>query len=185
MANDYISKRQGEFDQAVEFLKGDIAGLRTGRANPTMVENIIVEAYGSNMQLVGIASISTPDARTIQVEPWDKGLVKSVEKGIIDSKLGFNPSVAGTVIRINIPPMTEENRKALVKVLGEKLENARKSVRAVRDEARGEITSAERDGEISEDEKYRFLEQLDKVAAGVNERIKNIGDEKEKEIMTV
>ena len=141
MPIDPIAKHQAEFDKAIDFLKTDIAALRTGRANPTVVENIMVEAYGSAMQLVGVASISTPDARTIQIEPWDKTLTKAVEKAIIDSKLGFNPSVAGTVIRIVIPPMTEETRKNLVKVLGEKLENARKSIRAVRDEIRNEVVA--------------------------------------------
>lgn len=185
MSTDFIAKHQSDFDKAVEFLRNDITGLRTGRANPSVVENIQIEAYGTHVQLVSVASISTPDSHTIQIEPWDKTQVKAVEKAIIDSKLGFMPNVAGTVIRLIMPPMTEENRKNLVKILGEKLENARKSVRAVRDEARTEIIAAERDGGISEDEKYRFLEQLDKVAAGVNERIKHVGDEKEKEIMTV
>jgi ribosome recycling factor len=150
-----------------------------------MVENIMVEAYETHMQLTAVASISTPDAHTIQIEPWDKSVAKAIEKAIIDSKLGFNPNVAGTVIRIIMPAMTEENRKNLVKVLGEKLENARKTVRAIRDEARAEIVAAEREKEIGEDDKYRALESLDKACAVINDRIKHVGDEKEKEIMTV
>jgi len=185
MAGEYISNHQAEFEKAIEHLKQEIASLRTGRANPAMVENIMVDAYETKMQLSGVASISTPDSRTIQIEPWDASVVKSIEKGIIDSNLGFNPTVAGTVIRINMPPLTEENRRNLVKVLGDKVEDARKRIRGVRDEVRGDISEAEKAKEITEDDKYREQEQLDKVAAGYNERIKNIAEEKEKEIMTV
>jgi ribosome recycling factor len=183
--SDYLSKHQTELEKAIEFLKQDISGLRTGRANPSIVENIMVEAYETHMQLTAVASVSTPDSRTIQIEPWDKSVVKAVEKAIIDSKLGLMPNTAGTVIRIIMPPLTEENRKNMVKVLGDKLENARKTIRAVRDEARAEIVAAEREGEVGEDEKYRLLEDLDKTCSGFNDRIKHIGDEKEKEIMTV
>lgn len=183
--SEYLFKRQAELDKAIEFLKQDITGLRTGRANPSMVENIMVEAYETRMQLTAVASVSTPDSRTIQIEPWDKSVTKAIEKAIIDSKLGFNPNVAGTVIRLIMPALTEENRKNLVKVLGDKLENARKTIRAVRDEARAEIIAAEREGEVGEDEKYRLLEELDKTCSGFNDRIKHIGDDKEKEIMTV
>ena len=185
MAGEYISSHQAEFEKAIDYLKHEIQGLRTGRANPAMVEGISVEVYDSRMQLNGVASISVPDSRTIQIQPWDAGTVKAVEKAIIDSNLGFNPVVAGTVIRINMPPLTEENRRNLVKILGEKVEEARKRVRSVRDEVRQAIAEAERESEITEDDKYREQEQLDKVAAGYNERIKTIQEEKEKEIMTV
>jgi ribosome recycling factor len=185
MAGEFISVHQADFDKAIEHFKQDIVSLRTGRANPAMVEGLMVEAYGTRMQLNGVASISTPDARTIQIEPWDTSVVKAVEKGIIESNLGFNPTVAGTVIRISMPPLTEENRRNLVRLLGEKAEEARKRIRSVRDEVRSDIADAEKAKEITEDDKYREQEQLDKVAAGYNERIKNISEEKEREIMTV
>ncbi|HTM67943.1 MAG TPA: ribosome recycling factor [Candidatus Binatia bacterium] len=185
MPQDYLSTIHPKFQQVIDFLKSDISALRTGRANPGIVEGVMVEAYGARTPLSGLASITIPDPRSILIEPWDKSLVKGIEKGIQEAKLGLNPSVQGTQVRIMIPAPTEETRKALVKTLGEKLEHARKSVRNVRDEAKGEIQKAEKEKEISEDEKYKLLEQLDKTAAGMNDRIKNIGDEKEREIMTI
>jgi ribosome recycling factor len=185
MNGDIISAHQAEFEKAVDYLKHEIQSLRTGRANPAMVEGIMVDAYDTKMALNGVASISTPDSRTIQIEPWDTSVVKAVERGIIDAGLGFNPTVAGTVIRINMPPLTEENRRNLVKILGDKVEEARKRVRGVRDDARQAIAEAERAKEITEDDRFRLQEQLDKVAAGYNERIKHIADDKEKEVMTV
>lgn len=185
MPVDYLSDFRPKFDQAIDFLKNDIASLRTGRANPSMIENVMVEAYETRTQLSGLAAITVPDARSLLVEPWDKSLLKAIEKGILEAKLGLNPVVQGQQIRIPLPALTEENRKNLVKTLGEKLEHARKSIRNVRDEAKNEITKAEKDKAIGEDDKYKLLDQLDKAAAGCNERIKNIGEEKEKEIMTM
>jgi len=185
MPKDYLSTINPKFQQVIDFLKTDIAVLRTGRAHPGMIENVSVEAYETRTTLSGLASITVPDARSILIDPWDKSLIKNIEKAIIESKLGLNPSVQGQQIRIAIPSPTEETRKALVKTLGEKLEHARKSVRNVRDEAKGEIQKGEKEKEISEDEKYKLLEQLDKTASGMNDRIKNIGEEKEKEIMTI
>ncbi len=185
MPIDTLAKVQPELQQIVDFLKTDIAALRTGRANPAIVENVMVEAYDTRTALSGLASITVPDARSILIDPWDKSILKNVEKAIIEAKLNLNPSVQGQQIRISFPAMTEEGRKTLVKTLGEKLEHARKSVRNVRDEAKAEIQKAEKDKVIGEDDKYRLLEQLDKTAGGINERIKNIGEEKEKEIMTI
>jgi ribosome recycling factor len=185
MPQDYLSTIHPKFQQVIEFLKTDIAVLRTGRANPGMIENVMVEAYGGRTPINGLASITVPDARSLVIEPWDKSLVKDIERAIQEAKLGLNPAVQGQQIRIVIPAPTEETRKALVKTLGEKLEHARKSVRNVRDEAKVEIQKAEKEKEIGEDEKYKLLEQLDKTAAGMNDRIKHIGEEKEAEIMTI
>lgn len=185
MPRDFIAERQGDLDQAIRHLKEELSALRTGRANPALVEGIQVEAYGARTALVGLASISAPDARTISIEPWDKNVVKDIEKAIIEANIGLNPVVAGTVIRVPIPAMTEENRKKLVKLLGDRLEQARIAVRRIRDEVRSEVIDAEKAKEITEDEKYRLLEELDKAAAKWNDRIKDIGEEKEKEIMTV
>lgn len=182
---DILSDHSNEFNAAVEFLRNDIFALRTGRANPQLVENVMVDAYDSRSPLASLAGITTPDARSILIEPWDKSIVKAIEKGILEAKLGLNPMSMGTSIRINIPAPTEENRKMLVKTLGEKLEHARTSVRRVRDEARASVQKAHKDNRITEDEKYKLLEQLDKTAAGANDRIRHIGEEKEKEIMTI
>jgi len=185
MSSEIIESHKASFEGAITRLQDELSSLRTGRANPQLVENIQVMAYDQQQALVGLASITTPDSQTIQIEPWDKTIVKDIEKGIIEADLGFNPVVAGTVIRVPLPPLTEEGRMKLVKVLKEKLEEARISVRKVRDDVRTKITSAEKNGEISEDEKYRQHEDLDKLAANYNDKIKVIGDEKEKEVMTV
>ncbi|MEA3249092.1 MAG: ribosome recycling factor [Patescibacteria group bacterium] len=183
--SEIIDSHKEGFEGALEHLRTELASLRTGRANPALVESIQVEAYGSKQALVGLASITTPDSKTIQIEPWDKTVVGDIEKGIQEANLGFNPTVAGTVIRINLPPMTEEGRKNMIKLMNEKLENSRIQVRQVREDARSKIKAAEDKGEMSEDEMYRDLEELDKVAANWNEKIKAVGEEKEKEIMTV
>lgn len=185
MPADYISAHNGEFQDSIDFLKLDLSSLRTGRATPALVENVMVEAYGARTALIGLASISTPDSRTLVIEPWDKGILKDIEKGIQEAKLGLNPVVQGKLVRITLPSLTEESRKELIKVMGEKLEQARIAVRGVRDAVKTEVLKAEKDKEISEDDKYRLLEQLDKTAAGWNDKIKKIGEDKEKEIMTI
>ncbi|MFH2063172.1 MAG: ribosome recycling factor [bacterium] len=182
MPDDIVSGRRSNFDRAVEHLKTELASLRTGRANAAMVENVQVEAYGSRTALVGLASITVPDAHTVQIEPWDKSVVKDVERGIIEANLGFNPVVAGSIIRVIIPPMTEEVRLKMKKLLGERLEQGRISVRQIREEIRSDIKA---DESVTEDDRYRLLEDLDKVAAQYNDRIREIGEEKEKEIMTI
>jgi ribosome recycling factor len=185
MPQDILSNYQPQFQQVLDFLKSDISSLRTGRANPTILDGVMVEAYETRQALSGLASITVPDARSIVVDPWDKSILKNIEKGIIEADLGMAPAIQGQQIRLTVPLMTEENRKQLVKALGEKLEHARKSIRNVRDEAKTAIAKAEKDGEIAEDAKYKLLEQLDRNAAGFNEKIKTVGDEKEKDIMTI
>lgn len=185
MPLDFIGSRNEDFQQVIDFLRNDIAALRTGRANPSMLANVMVEAYGTMNPITAVASISAPDARSLLVEPWDKSIVKDIEKSILEAKLGLNPVVQGAQIRVPLPALTEESRKALVKTLGEKCEHARKSVRNVREEIKTDVLEAEKAKEISEDDKYRTLEQLDKTAAGWNEKIKHIAEEKEKEIMTM
>lgn len=185
MSFDALSKFTGEFQDAIDFLKMELSSLRTGRATPALVENVQVEAYGSRTALVGLASISVPDSRTIVVEPWDKSILKEIEKGIQEAKIGLNPVVQGKIIRITLPTLTEESRRQLVKAMGDKLEQSRIAVRGIRENARTEVLQAEKDNEITEDEKYRLLEQLDKVVSGWNDKIKEIGEDKEREIMTI
>lgn len=185
MPSDTLAKYNSDFQDAIEFLKMDLSSLRTGRATPALVENVQIEAYGARTALVGLASILAPDPRTLVIEPWDKNILKDIEKGIQEAKIGLNPVVQGKLIRISLPALTEESRRELVKAMGEKLEQARISVRGVREQAKAEVLQAEKDKEITEDEKYRLLEQLDKVVAGWNEKIKQVGEDKEKEIMTI
>ncbi len=183
--SNHIDQNRAEFEHAIEFFKKDLTTLRTGRASAALVEDIRVEAYGQSMDLKSVASITTPDAKTIQIEPWDKGVVKDIEKALIEASLGMAPNVAGTVIRLILPPMTEETRRNLVKVLGQKLENARISIRNIRETVKTRIADDEKNKRISEDEKRRELERLDKVVSEWNGKVEAIAKEKEQEILTV
>ena len=180
-----IDEHKAEFQSVVEHFQKDLSSLRTGRASAALVEGIRVESYGQMMDLKSMANISTPDAKTLQIEPWDKSVVKDIEKAIIESSLGMAPNVAGTVIRLGMPPMTEENRKNMAKVLHQKEEQAKISVRNVREKIKTGIQNDEKDKVISQDDKKRQLEQLDKVVAEWNAKIESITGEKETEILTV
>jgi len=184
MAN-IINEHQEDFDKAIEHFKSEISSLRTGRATPALVEDIPVEAYDSKMDVKGIASINVPDPKTIIIEPWDKSLLKNLEKAINEADVGISPVVDGTIIRLNMPPMTEENRKEMVKILKQKAEQARVSIRGIREKIRDKIIKAEEAKEISEDERFRLQEDLDKKVNEVNKEIEKIAEEKEKEIMTI
>ncbi|MCK9361524.1 ribosome recycling factor [Patescibacteria group bacterium] len=180
-----IDEHKGEFQAVIDHFHKELSGLRTGRASAALVENIRVEAYGQTMDLKSMANISTPDAKTVQIEPWDKGVVKDIEKALVDASLGMQPNVAGSTIRLAMPPMTEENRKNMAKVLHQKEEQAKIGMRNVREKIKTAIQNDEKEKVIAEDEKRRQLEQLDKVVAEWNGKVETITTEKEKEIMTV
>ncbi|MBU1032704.1 MAG: ribosome recycling factor [Patescibacteria group bacterium] len=180
-----IDEARTEFNKVIEHLDSELKNLHSGRANASMVEDLMVQAYDSSMDMKSVASISVPDARTIQIEPWDKNLVKEIEKALLASRLGLAPNISGTVIRLSMPPMTEENRKELVKVVNQKVEQARISVRNVREGTRDKINAQEKEKKISEDDKFRLQEQLDKVVSEYNEKIEQIGKTKEREILTI
>lgn len=169
----------------MDHLNKELGSLRTGRATPTLVENVVVNAYGSNMDLKGVASIRATDAKTLVIEPWDKGLLQSIEKAIRDADLGFSPAIDGSLVRINLPAMTEENRIQLVKIMKEKAEEARVSLRGVREAAREEVMKKEKDKAISEDEKYKLLDELDKTTKDYTNQVDELASKKEQEIMTV
>ena len=184
MANVIDSAKQ-EFHKVIDHLEKELKSIRSGRANSAIVEDIRVEAYGQSMEMKGVASISVPDAKTIQIEPWDKTIVKDIEKALVAANLGMAPNVAGTVIRLNMPQMTEETRKDAVKVISQKGEHARVGIRSVRETLRSAIEKDEKEKKISEDEKFRLQEQLDKVVKEQNDRIEAMVKEKEQEMMTV
>lgn len=180
-----IEASKEEFELTIEYLHREFGGLRTGRATPALVENITVIAYDAPMEVKGIASISTPDAKTIVIDPWDKGLLQNIEKGIRNSGVGLNPVIDGTILRITMPAMTEENRKQMVKLMREKVEEARIKIRRVREEVRELTVKAEKEKEISEDEKFKVLDELDKLTKMYTDRVTALGDAKEDEIMTI
>lgn len=180
-----ISDFKGDFDKAINFFKEDIAGLRTGRASSAIVEDVMVEAYGTHQALKSLASIIVPDPKTVNIEPWDKSVLAAIEKAIRDSGLGINPVNTGSQIRLFLPELTSERRQELIKVLHQKEEAARISVRKVREEVKEMIKAAEESNEVTEDAKYRLEEDLDKMVKEYNDKIKEITEKKEAEINTI
>lgn len=174
-----------KLDKIIERLKSEISSLRTGRATPALVENLEVDYYGSKTPLKAIASISSPEARQILVQPWDRGVVQAIEKAIQSSNLGLNPITDRETIRLSIPPLTEERRKELIKILGRNLEDAKIQIRREREDILREVDRKEKAKEISENEKFRQKNEVQKMVDEVNKKIEEIGAAKEKEIMTV
>jgi ribosome recycling factor len=172
-------------DSAVEVLKKEFAGLRTGRASTALLDPVMVEAYGSTVPLNQVANVSVPEPRMITVQVWDKGTVKAVEKAIRDAGLGLNPAADGLTVRVPIPPLNEERRRELQKVAGKYAEQARVSVRNVRRDGMDALKKMEKDGLISQDE-HRAHEK--DIQAFTDETIKHLDEalaHKEKEIMQV
>lgn len=166
---------------AIDHLHEELGSLRTGRASPALVENVTIMAYGAPMELKGVASITVSDAKTIVIEPWDKSLLQAIEKGIRDADIGINPAVDGQLVRISLPQMTEENRKKLVKIMKEKIEEAKIALRGVREHGREALKKME----IGEDEKFKALDEMDKTTKDFTVLVDEIGVKKEEEIMTV
>lgn len=180
-----IDNHKEEFIKAVEHFQTEIGGLKTGRANPAILDSVRVEAYGALNPIVNVASVNVPDARSLVVQPWDKSIIKEIEKGIIEANLNLNPINDGDKIRINLPPLTEETRKETAKLLNQKTEEAKISLRVIRDKAKEEIIAAEKNKEFGEDEKFQLLEELDKKVGAYNDQLKNLAEKKEAEILTV
>lgn len=164
-------------------LKMEVVSLRTGRASPALVEDIEVEAYAARQPLKALAAISCPEPRQLVIQPWDKSLLPAVEKAIQSSPLGLNPIADKDTIRLSLPALTEERKKDLVRLLKEKLEQARIQVRRLRDESKKALEARARSKEISEDEKFRSIEELEKMVGNYNKKIEELGASKEREIM--
>lgn len=180
-----IEQKKSEFEKIMEFLKIELGKLRTGRASPAMVEDLKVDYYGTPTPLRQLASISVPEARQLLVIPWDKNVIAAFEKAVRDSDLGLNPSNEGDKLRIKIPELTGERRQEVVKVANRLAEEARIKVRNLREELLKEIKKQEAGGKISEDERFRQVEKLQKVVDEYNQKIKELLEAKEKEIMTI
>ena len=183
--SNFLQDHQEEFTSVIDFFKRDILSLRTGRANPIMLDGVQVEAYGIMNALNGVANIAVADSRSFIITPWDKSVTKSVEKGIVEANLGLGIVNEGDKIRLSIPPLTEENRKELVKKLNERLEKARISLRQVREETKSSIEAEFEAKEVSEDEKFRHEKELDEFVAKKNEELKDLRDKKDKDIMEI
>lgn len=177
--------KKEEFNNILEHLNLDLKTLRSGRATPALVENIQINAYNVRTPLKQLASIHTPEPRLIVVEPWDKGLLKDVEKGILEAQVNLTPNNDGSVIRIQIPPLTEETRLDIIKILNQKLEESRIAIRKIREEIMKQLKTSKENGEISEDDFFKSQKQLQTQVDEYNEKIKKLGEQKEQEIMTV
>ena len=171
--------------KSLESLRHELAKIRTGRAHPSLLEHVHVDYYGSEVPISQAASVAVEDARTLSVTPWDKTMVQAIEKAILKSDLGLNPSTAGTVIRVPMPPLTEERRKELVKVVRELAENARIAVRNIRRDANGDLKTLAKDKDISEDEDHRGQDLVQQVTNQSTDEIESLLLVKEKELMEI
>lgn len=181
------SSVKNNMQSAYDLLVSEISSIRTGRATSGLVEDIMVPAYGgqSNMKLMELASINTPDAQTIVIDPWDKSIIGDIKKGILEANIGLTPNIDGEIIRINMPSMTQEDREKYVKLLNTKLENGRIMIRQARGDAKKEIDKAFETKDITEDEKFRQEKVLQKLTDEYVGKIDEAGEKKEKELMQV
>ncbi len=172
-------------EAAVEALKKDFASIRTGRASLALMDGILVEYYGNPTPLNQVSSLSTPDSRQIVIQPWEQKIISDIEKAILKSDLGLTPMNDGKIIRINIPPLTEERRKQLVKVVKKRAEEAKVSVRNIRREFNESLKQLEKEKEISEDELKKSLDDVQKITDSYIKKVDEKLEHKEKEIMEV
>ena len=171
--------------RAVEAMERDFQGIRTGRASTSLVERLHVDYYGTQTPLNQLAGISVPEAHQIVIQPWDRSVLGAIEKAIQKSDIGLVPNVDGTVVRLNIPPLTEERRKDLVKVVHKRMEEARVEIRNIRRDAADELKKEERDGAVGADESHRQLEALQKTTDRFVAEVDRLGGVKEQEVLEV
>jgi ribosome recycling factor len=172
-------------DKAIQNLEKEFSKLRTGRASVTLLEDLKVDYYGTLTPLNQLASISTPDSRTLAIQPWDRNAFGEIEKAIQKSDLGINPVNDGKIIRINIPPLTEERRKELVKVAKKYAEEAKIAIRNVRRDANDALKKKKNDKELTEDEMHRGQDEVQKITDSFVQKVDEVLNKKEKEIMEI
>jgi ribosome recycling factor len=182
---DAMGAAKTRMDKAVEDFRKDLATLRTGRANTSLLDNIRVDYHGTPMPVNQLGTVTTPEATLIVVSPWDPSVVPLIDKAIRTSDLGLNPTNDGKVVRVPIPALTEDRRKDIVKQLHKVLENHRTAVRNIRRDLKEAIEKLEKEKKISEDEKKRALDELEKVSQAETRKIEDLSAAKEKEIMSI
>jgi len=185
MTDDVRRDAESRMSRALDALERDLAAIRTGRAATALVERIPVEYYGTSTPLNQLASISVPEAHSIVIQPWDRSALGAIEKAIQKSEVGLMPNVDGTAVRLNIPPLTEERRKDLVKLVHKRMEEARVEIRNHRRDVADEIKKAEKDGDVTPDESRREQDLLQKVTDRWTAEVDRVGKHKEQEIMEV
>ena len=185
MVNESLQNIEGKMKASIKVFREDLATIRTGHATPSLVEHIKVEYAGVPMPLNQLAGISAPEAGLLVIQPWDKSSISNIEKAILKSELGLNPSNDGNIIRISIPPLSEERRQELIKVVHKRVEERRIIVRNLRHETINELKKLEKDKTISQDEHKRAQDQLQKLTDGYMAEIEQLGKDKEKELLEI
>jgi ribosome recycling factor len=183
--NDILKDSKTRMEKSVEALKSQLSKIRTGRAHPSLLDGIQVSYYGASTPLRQVANVSVEDARTLTISVFDKTLIQPVEKAILQSDLGLNPMSAGTTIRVPLPPLTEERRRDLVKVVRGEAEGARVAVRNIRRDANADLKSLLKDKEIGEDDERKGVEEIQKITDAFVKKVDEVLADKEKELMEV
>lgn len=184
MYKELIASRKKDFDSAFETAKNEAGAIRTGRASPALVEDIPVEYMGSRLKIKELASITAPEPRLVVIQPWDVGAVPHIEKGIRESSLGLNPANDGHVIRLTIPPLSEERRKEFIKILHQKMEEVRIRIRQTREDVLKKVQTAVKEKTAREDEVFKAKDELQKIVDDIQKRIDELVKKKEQELMT-
>jgi ribosome recycling factor len=185
MTTEILTTAEQKMGRAVEAMERDFQGLRTGRASTSLVDRLHVDYYGAQTPLNQLASISVPEPHQIVIQPWDRGVLGAIEKAILKSDIGLMPNVDGTLVRLNIPALTEERRKDIVKSVHKRMEEARVEIRNVRREAADALKKEERDGSLGADEAHRQHDQLQKITDHVIADVDRLGAVKEQEVLEV
>jgi len=185
MINDSIQDAEKRMQKSIEVLKVDFSKLRSGRAHTGLLEQIMVSYYGNEVPITQVANIAVEDARTLTVTPWEKSMLSAIEKAIMTSDLGLNPSNAGTIIRVPLPPLTEERRKDMIKIVRAEAENARVAMRTFRRDANTHIKDLLKNKKISEDDEKRGQELVQKLTDKYVQKVDELLAAKEKELMEV
>jgi len=180
---DIIDKIKPEMDKAINFLDRELAKIRTSRPTPALVEDVVCDCFGQKFPLKQLAAISIPESRQLLIQPWDKSYIEGIFLALERTGIGANPIIDKDVIRINLPPLTEEYRRDLLRLLGQKQEEVRRTIRRWREEAWDEIQEKFREGKIREDDKFRAKNELQDLIDEYNEKIDQIGERKRKEIL--
>lgn len=183
--SDFIATYQQDFQKALNYLQKEFGMIQAGRANPVILDDVIIDVYESKMKIHELATITVPEPRVLHIAPWDKAIIKNIISGLKDAKLDLQIIADGGGVRLIVPDLTEESRKAMVKKVSDKIEKSKINIRQVRDKVKEEILKSEKNKEISQDEKFSFLKELDDV---VHKHIKTIdesGTKKKEEMMTV
>lgn len=185
MINDILKDSKTRMEKSVEALKSQLSKIRTGRAHPSLLDGIQVSYYGANTPLRQVANVSVEDARTLTISVFDKTLIQPVEKAILQSDLGLNPMSAGTTIRVPLPPLTEERRRDLVKVVRNEAEGARVAMRNIRRDANADLKTLLKDKEIGEDDERKAADEVQKLTDAFVKKVDEVLADKEKELMEV